>query len=222
MSPLSFRIACLTRLGLPIPGLDNYCSSSQLLDKCGYHLWSCSKHTSLVLQRHKMIVKMLVELATSAGISTRTKGITDFMRSLPEVVSQPPEETTATQCQTGTPNSRGGRGAYKVDMQRTDILFSGMGSNGERLYLDVAGVSATCQSYVGFASINPGHAIGVIEGKKRDKYNGKCIRIGASFLPFIFETHGRVSEKAISFIRMLVLELLIHHIFLSLCYSHIG
>jgi hypothetical protein len=199
MSPLRFRIACLMRLGLPIPGLDNFCSCGTALDKYGLHLWSCHRHTAHVLQRHEMIVKLLVTLATSGGISTRTKGITEFMELLPVVVEHAEEEVvnTINRRACAAAGTRGGRSGGRVDMQRTDILFSGMGNNGERLLCDVSGGTATCTSYAGQAAGTAGHVIRVIEGKKKDKYCVKCSRVGAAFMPFVFETHGRVSEVAI-------------------------
>ena len=54
------------------------------------------------------------------------------------------------------------------------------------------------------AAVTEGHVINVLEKKKNDKYLNKCIRVGATFLPFVFETNGRVSNAAISLIKNLV------------------
>ena len=128
------------------------------------------------------------------------------MELLPVVVEHAEEEVvnTINRRACAAAGTCGGRSGGRVDMQRTDILFSGMGNNGERLLCDVSGGTATCTSYAGQAAGTAGHVIRVIEGKKKDKYCVKCSRVGAAFMPFVFETHGRVSEVAISFMKTLV------------------
>ena len=214
MSPSCFRIACLMRLGLPIPGLDNFCSCGSALDRYGLHLWSCHKHTAHVLQRHESIVKLLVALATSGGVSTRTKGLTEFMEILPVDAAE------AGNCAAGAAVTRR-HVVSRADMQRTDILFSGMGDNGERTLCDVSGGAATCATYFGRAAGTAGHVISVIEGKKIAKYQDKCTRVGASFLPFVFETNGRVSDVAIKFMKLLIARAaVISHIPYSMLLSY--
>ena len=90
------------------------------------------------------------------------------------------------------------------DGQRPDLMFPDMGPNGTRLFVDIRCTTPTTSTYVTHAALTPGYAITRGETEKNAKYLDKCLRIGASFMPLVFETFGRTSEDVSKLVKDLV------------------
>ena len=92
-------------------------------------------------------------------------------------------------------------------MKKTDkhpTVFPDMGPNGTKLFVDIRCTTPTTSTYVAHAAITPGYAISRGEEEKNAKYLNKCLNIGASFMPLVFETFGRVSDDVSKLVKNLV------------------
>ena len=173
---MSFRIACLLRLGLPT---SDFCPPSCALcslrhtDSFGIHPFSCQRNRPHLLFKHDLFIRTLRDLASSANVRTQTQQLNIFQQ------------------------------LDEGNNKRMDLLLHGMGQNGNRLYIDVTFGDPRGQSNATYACTQPGFTLQKLAYTKINKYKNLCDRLGVSFLPAAIEIFGNTAAPVLELINNL-------------------
>ena len=176
MTPLNFRIACALRLGLPTT---EFCPSTcglcsfRRTDCFGIHPFSCQRNKPHLLPKHDAFCLTLKALASSANVRSQNRNLNIFQQ------------------------------LDENNNKRPDLLLHGMGTNGNKLYLDITIGDPRCQSYVQQARNKSGYTISRLTYNKNQRYKALCDRLGVSFLPVALEIFGQIAPPVLNLIKSL-------------------